>query len=411
MSLLPNEKLNFSIPEISKKAYSADEINDRYERGELRIITEQGRYPLQNITEILGKNMKFDPEYQRRRVWTEIQKSKLIESFVINIPIPPVFLYEIDYSKYEVMDGLQRLTTLDDFYADKFKLKGLKIWPELNGYKYSELPEKIKQGIDRRYISTIVILKESGKTEDEEEQMKKFVFERLNTGGTKLTEQEERNALYNGKMNDLCIKIATENKVFQKLWNIKPVDLNLDDEEILPTDNDDFEDDYRDRKVYVRMEDIELVLRFFAYRQLETMPVTKVKDILDNYLLKANQTYSEELILKLEKLFNSTMVIIDSLFGDKAFLMYTKRKNSNFAWYPNPSKIIYDPIVILFSEMIHNKSKIAKIMEIKAQLPKLLEEFFTKNASEFNGRNNTKTDVLNRKKLFETFFNTLSNRP
>ncbi|KAA2302515.1 DUF262 domain-containing protein, partial [Clostridioides difficile] len=169
-----------------------------------------------------------------------------------------------------VMDGLQRLSTLYDFYDNKFSLIGLEVWPELNGKNYSQLPEKIQQGIDRRYISTIVILNESAKNITEAQIMKKYVFERLNTGGTKLTDQETRNALYDGEFNTLCMRIARENTIFHKLWNIRPFvesdlvkETDVEKEEEL---SDDLEE--RNRKIYVRMEDVELILRFFAYRQL-----------------------------------------------------------------------------------------------------------------------------------------------
>ena len=206
--LLSGEKIDFSDHKPSGFTLTEEEINNKYQEGEMRIITETGRYPLQNIVDILSNNINFNPDYQRRRVWSDVQKSRLIESFIMNVPIPPVFLYEVDFSKYEVMDGLQRLSTVYDFYKDRFSLEGLGIWPELNGMKYSQLPAKVKSGVDRRYISTIVILKETAKTLEEEQILKKFVFERLNTGGTKLTDQETRNALYDGPMNKLCIKIA-----------------------------------------------------------------------------------------------------------------------------------------------------------------------------------------------------------
>ena len=129
--LINNEKINFSQLKNSGYSMTEEEINQKYRDGELRIVTEQGKYPLNNIITILKKNINFHPEYQRRRIWTPIQKSRLIESFIINVPVPPVFLYEVDYSSYEVMDGLQRLSTLFEFYSNKFKLKGLEIWPEL----------------------------------------------------------------------------------------------------------------------------------------------------------------------------------------------------------------------------------------------------------------------------------------
>jgi uncharacterized protein with ParB-like and HNH nuclease domain len=70
------------------------------------------------------------PSYQRRPRWSPAKQSKLIESLLMNIPIPPIFLYERDLAKYEVMDGQQRLSTIRAFFEDQFKLQGLKKWPD-----------------------------------------------------------------------------------------------------------------------------------------------------------------------------------------------------------------------------------------------------------------------------------------
>ncbi|MEG4286848.1 DUF262 domain-containing protein [Microcoleus sp. A006_D1] len=102
----------------SQSSLSDQEINEKYKRGEIRIVTEQARYPLDSIQTMLdskqGDSKKYilNPEYQRRKRWDNTRKSRLIESFIMNVPIPPIFLYEVDYSIYEVMDGQQRLTTI-----------------------------------------------------------------------------------------------------------------------------------------------------------------------------------------------------------------------------------------------------------------------------------------------------------
>ena len=153
------------------------------------------------------------------------EKSKLIESFIMNVPIPPVFLYENEFSHYEVMDGLQRLTTIYDFYKDVFRLEGLQLWQELNGKRYSELPEKVRKGIDRRYISSVILLQESAKSEEEAAHMKQMVFERINSGGVQLEPQETRNALYDGKMNQLCLSLS-KNKYLCQFLGIPIRDLN-----------------------------------------------------------------------------------------------------------------------------------------------------------------------------------------
>ncbi|MGE0130011.1 MAG: DUF262 domain-containing protein, partial [Blastocatellales bacterium] len=141
---------------------SSQEINEKYVRGEQRIITESNREKLPNFVEALKKPSYMDlrPFYQRRSRWDTERQSRLIESFIINIPVPPIFLYEVELNSYEVMDGQQRITAIKDFYDNKYKLSGLQLWPELNGMRYNELPAKVKAGIDRRSISSVVLLKE-----------------------------------------------------------------------------------------------------------------------------------------------------------------------------------------------------------------------------------------------------------
>src|SRR4029078_3619948 len=101
--------------------------------------------------------MNLRPLYQRRPRWDAERQSRLIESFIINIPVPPVFLYEQSYNSYEVMDGQQRISSIQSFYENRLILKGLDLWPELNGRTYATLPSKIRAGIDRRSLSSIVL--------------------------------------------------------------------------------------------------------------------------------------------------------------------------------------------------------------------------------------------------------------
>ena len=190
--LLVGESFSFKQErENSQNSLSDKEINEKYKKGEIRIVTEQARYPLDTIETMLDKTIldskskKYDlnPEYQRRKRWNKVRKSRLIESFIMNVPIPPIFLYEVDYSIYEVMDGLQSLTAIYDFYTGAFELEELEYWHELNGRKYIELPEQVRIGVDRRYLSSVILLQETAKNDKEAEFVKQIVFERLNSGG------------------------------------------------------------------------------------------------------------------------------------------------------------------------------------------------------------------------------------
>ena len=122
MTLFEGELLNFvSIDSFSNTTMADSDINEKYVRGEIWIVTEQARYPLNTIAGIVkSSSYKLSPKYQRRHRWSSEQQSSLIDSLIMNVPVLPIFLYEYDYSKYEVMDGLQRLTATYDFYTDKY---------------------------------------------------------------------------------------------------------------------------------------------------------------------------------------------------------------------------------------------------------------------------------------------------
>ena len=152
----------------------------------------------------------MSPPYQRRMRWNDTKRSHLIESLLMNIPIPPIFLYERDYAQYEVMDGQQRLASVRSFFRNEFKLRDLKVWPELNGRDFRDLPLKIQRGLERRGLAAVIILTESSKDPKAAMEIRQYVFERLNTGGERLNPQEIRNCLYASHFNDIADLIGTK---------------------------------------------------------------------------------------------------------------------------------------------------------------------------------------------------------
>lgn len=382
MKYLNGEVFNLEKENNISIVMNDDEINEKYKRGEIRIVTEQARYPVKSIPEMLKSgDYKLNPEYQRRNRWSNDRKSRLIESFIMNVPLPPIFLYEYEYSKYEVMDGLQRLSSINDFYNNDFPLEGLEYWGELNGKKYSELPSEIQKGIDRRYISSIVLLEETAKTLEEAEELKQIVFERLNSGGEKLTSQETRNALYNGKFNQLCIKIA-ENPKFKEMWNI--------------TSNEE--------PNYKRMYDVELVLRFFSYRFLNKFRNTKEK-FFDEYLKQAN-LFSSSTINELEHLFVETIDIIWDIFGKDAFIL-PKNERQNF----RPTTVMYDPLMQVIAKHIDKKTLLLENKESISKKIRSNDEMYQQYYNNenkillFDGKYDHKPIIEQRIRYFDSIIN------
>lgn len=338
--VLQNE--NFTIGE---------KMEHSFEKNEFRIVTEQARYPLSNLEDIF-KDQILKPEYQRGRVWDTNRKSKLIESFIINIPVPPIFLYEVEFSKYEVMDGQQRVSTVLSFFKDEFPLKDLEFFSELEGKYYSQIPDKFKSSITRRYLSATILLKETAQTKDEEALMKMLVFERLNTGGMALTKQEIRNALYASDFNKLLFELS-ENKTFKLLWNFRKEDTQ-------------------------RMEDCELILRFFAYQSAIAHNISKpIYEILDTYMQRAVEFKQNEIEI-LRSLFCETIETVFTLFGKNAFKSEEKKNKRE--------KMIYDTLMLLISDSIEKNSKSHMIQLHKDNLNTKKFKIINENEETFNGK-------------------------
>ena len=375
MDLIPGESLLLSGEEVENSPCPNDEIiNQKYILGDVRIVTEQARYPLSSVPSMVdGGDYELSPEFQRRHRWDITKKSKLIESFIMNVPIPPIFLYEDSFSHYEVMDGLQRMTAIYEFYSDRFYLEGLEEWPELNGRKYSTLPEQLKRGIDRRYLSSIILLQETAKNESEATRLKQLVFERINSGGIKLEPQEARNAIFNGPLNKMCIRLGRTPALCQ-MWGIPgPMENELEGGEpsIELLENESFR----------KMDDVELVLRFFAYRQRLKHPNGTLKDYLDKYLALGNRM-APDVLEQLEDVFTKTVGLVFDVLGEKAFWLW-RRRVSGWGWYSRPTKVLYDPIMYVFSNHTHKENELLEKREV---FQSKITSFYEEHYASFEGR-------------------------
>lgn len=395
--LLHGESIDFADDGTQISVVATDaELTERYSAGAVRIVTEQARYPLPQIPQMVAStDYKLDPEFQRRHRWDNIKKSRLIESFIINVPVPPVFLYEVGYAKYEVMDGLQRLSAINDFYQSTLVLEGLEEWPELNGRTYNTLPEAVRRGVDRRYLSSVVLLRETASDPVEAQRLKQLVFERINSGGVKLSDQESRNAIFDGGMNRLCIRLSRD-AALCRTWGIPaPDESELNGEDINPQARSD--------ELFRRMDDVELVLRFFAYRQRLSNQNGALKGFLDSYLRHANN-FSPAVLSGLEEIFRKTIRLSDELFGETAFYLW-RRRATGWGWFRRPTTAVYDPMMFALSQLLDRREKLLdRSTEIKAAVKGLYEREY----DQFQGRYTNRENLVARNKLFLDLFQDFS---
>ncbi len=241
------------------------DLDEFLAQNSFRIVYQTNNFFLPQIRDLIEQKdaINLRPEYQRRLRWTNGEKSRLIESLLLNIPVPPVFFYEADAAKYEVMDGQQRLNAIRDFFAGDFALSGLRVLTPLNRLRYTKCPPRIKRTLNRATVSAIVLLMESESERPNEGQfsitdIRRLVFDRLNTGGRRLNAQEIRNALNPGPLNQCIIELSRLDR-FTEVFGIPPYTEHAEEEY--------YENPARRKNnLYRTMKDCELVLRVFALR-------------------------------------------------------------------------------------------------------------------------------------------------
>lgn len=368
-----------------KKKATTRELELHFAATAFRLTQERSDFLLPQVRDFVNQKkwINLRPEYQRRTVWDDAKRSLFIESLLLNVPIPPIFLYEQDLSRYEVMDGQQRLNAIIDFYENSFALKGLERWAQINGWRYSELPETLKRGLDRRRISATVLLVGSGEGSDQQpdkSDVRKLVFERLNTGGQPLNGQELRNCLYAGNFNDLITAKLSADPVFTASWGIPAHSENLDKA-------DKPSEALRKNLLYRRMLDCEIVLRFFAFRKTTNVRGS-VRAILDR-TLEENRNLSSEAVAQLEEDFRSRIKLARDVFGAGVFRYTDKHGKAQL------SQPLYDGVMVALDRLWPRRRQ---ILAAKTAVVRSVEQLI-KDEQAFEvivGKPNTAKAVLKR---------------
>jgi hypothetical protein len=308
---IENDNILTELEETEPEDYSGTEgdIVEKYNVGQARIVVQRNDFLVPNILQMVQHReiLNLAPSYQRRKRWDETKRSHLIESLLMNIPIPPVFLYEQDLARYEVMDGQQRLDAIRGFFNNEFALRGLVKWPELNGRTYAQLPSRIQAGLNRRGLAAVIILTESGESVQSALEIRQYVFERLNTGGEKLNAQEVRNCIYASPFNDMLITLARTPEC-TSAWSIPPKE---------PDEPHKVSKNLMKNRLYSTMADCEIVLRFFTLREFSRFKGGMKKALSDCMISMKVRTKKECDLLAKE--YTDVLRCSKSVFSDTLF--------------------------------------------------------------------------------------------
>lgn len=233
----------------------------------------------------------LNPEFQRNLVWKRYQKSQFIESIILNIPLPPLY-FRLDLNgKYIIVDGLQRTSALHAFldpqHEENFALEGLKALPHLEGKHFSDLDDELRSRIEDKNFM-IYILKPSVPM-----LVVYDIFNRINTGGTKLERQEIRNCIFIGPATELLKELASTTEF-----------KNAVDYGISPT----------------RMKDREAVLRYLAFKiqDYKAEYNNSMDEFLEKAMRKINKMSNSE-IDRLRQDFLRVMRYTYDFFGNENF--------------------------------------------------------------------------------------------
>lgn len=263
----------------------------------IRVVTNS--YSLRNMLDLITEDgLELAPDFQRLKVWTRIQKAQLIESILLQIPLPAFYFAEDSQGVLQVVDGVQRLTTIHDFVKGGangqggFKLDGLEYVADVAGKRFSDLPPLWQRRIYNTQIVAHVIAPSTPS------EVMYDIFRRINTGGTPLTGQEIRHCISKTRSREF-LKSLVELPEFGRA-----------------TGGGLFQ--------HKRMVDREVALRFVAFWYL-TPEGYQQKETLDGFLLRALRDIDAPHVLgdsdlkEISESFHQGLVLAQCVFGEHAF--------------------------------------------------------------------------------------------
>ena len=298
------------------------EIDDDYSDDSLFNISSWGAdLSFRELISMYEEDELVKPELQRKYVWDKVEASRFIESILLGLPVPSIFLAQSGSQKL-IVDGYQRIMTVYDymrgiFSADQkvFRLSNSeKINARWRNKAFSELSTDDQRKIKSTTIHAIIF--EQKKPENDDTSLYQ-VFERINTSGRTLTPQEIRNCVYQGSFNTMLFEI-NENKTWRKLFGTEESDS--------------------------RMRDLEYILRFFTMKTGDILDTESKQISLKKALNDFMKTHKEDSptdIQRFKEEFDTTVQLVYDHIGEDAFRNYTRGKFSK-KFHP----AIFDAIMV-----------------------------------------------------------------
>jgi hypothetical protein len=265
------------------------------------------------LNQIQRGNLELDPIFQRRDAWDRRKKSRFIESLIVGLPVPQVVLAERKGRRGEflVLDGKQRLLSVDQFARGEFKLSGLDLRADLNRKSYEDLPAGDRLSLDTQTIRTMVV------RNWKREEFLYLVFLRLNTANVPLSPQELRQALHPGPFVAFVNEYTLANPEFSSMLR-------------------------RDGRPDFRMRDVELLVRYFAFARYLDRYNGNLKDLLDRTCegLNVEMAHGPANIESEADACRLAIASVQKVFGEHAF----RRWNRNA--YERPfNRAIFDALI------------------------------------------------------------------
>lgn len=321
---------------VDRDFYSVFELKRKYDR---TVKQKEGKdsYSRQD----LRSQIILDSDFQRESVWSTKQKSELIESVLMGLPLPSMYLYEDKYANLIVVDGRQRLTAFFEYLNDKFALSDLNILQDVSKKKFSDLPPLYQSKLEDFQVIAQVI---KPPTPDA---IIFQIFDRVNRGGTPLNNQEMRNALYQGNATILLKKLS-ESKAF----------LNATSNSLKSK----------------RMKDKYIILRALAFNIWDRTKLNYTNDI-DDFLGKTmeyiNELQVEEINL-IEKEFIKCMENTANILGEEAFRLKKSKDGKRSPINMN----VFEAVVYMMTRLVdytNRSDQIKKLYNKLIQDPDFLE--------------------------------------